>query len=248
MPSRIAFQVSSLLLLSSMVCSSALAQSSVEERLQRLERVLSSDTLIELLQQVERLQQEVQELRGELELQSYELSTLKKSQTDLYLDLDERMKQAEERAQATETDEVSAEGTSEGGTETVNADPAKERDTYQSAFELLKTRRYDQAIAALSVFLQEYPNGEYSDNARYWLGEAYYVTQSFDAALAEFRTLLETEPDSPKVSDALLKIGYIHDDLGRYEAAASTLNEVIEKYPGSNAATFAKERLAQMEN
>ena len=234
------------------VTSFAQTSATLEERVTRVERAINSETLVELLQQVERLQQEVQELRGELEVQTHEVSQLKQRQRELYLDIDRRMTKLETARPADADVDTGIEtgtdnGTSETPPVTANVDPAEERDAYQSAFDLLKTGRYDEATGAFTAFLSAYPSGEYSDKAQYWLGEAYYVTSKFAPALEEFQKLVQTRPDSTKVSHALLKIGYIQDELGQTEAAKTTLNDLIERFPETTAARRAKERLQQVQ-
>ena len=234
----------------------AQSESTLEERVERLERAINSETLVELLQQVQRLQREVQELRGELEVQSHEVSQLKQRQRELYLDIDRRMTKLEtakpplaaDDETATTGDDGGSETTADtGGTVTAEVDPGEEREAYQSAFNLLKTGRYEDAAVGFSEFLVTYPEGEYSDNAQYWLGEAYYVTSAFEPALAEFQKLVTTRPNSAKVSHALLKIGYILDELGQKDAAVKTLKELIEGFPSTTAARLAKERLLQIQ-
>lgn len=64
-------------------------------RLERIERMLNNQVLLEMLQRVEGLQQEVRELRGELELQGYEQQSMRNRQRDLYLDSDRRLRDLE---------------------------------------------------------------------------------------------------------------------------------------------------------
>ncbi len=64
---------------------------SVEARLQLLERRMQA--LTDILMRLDRIQQEIQQLRGEVELQGHELALLKKRQRDLYGDIDRRMMQ-----------------------------------------------------------------------------------------------------------------------------------------------------------
>ena len=125
-------------------------------------------------------------------------------------------------------------------------DPLKEQQAYQAAFNLLKAGRYDQAAKSFRKFLAEYPAGKFSDNAQYWLGESYYVTRNFDRALREFNTLVSSHPDSQKVTHALLKIGYIHDELGQKEKAREILTSLTKDYPQSTAAGLATKRLERM--
>jgi len=55
--------------------------------------------------------------------------------------------------------------------------------------------------------------------------------------------LLSQHPDSAKASDALLNIATAQSDLGELQAARASLQEVISKYPSSEAATKARQRL-----
>lgn len=125
-------------------------------------------------------------------------------------------------------------------------DPLKEQQAYQAAFNLLKAGRYDQAAKSFRKFLAEYPTGKFADNAQYWLGESYYVTRNFDSALREFNTLVSSHPDSQKITHALLKIGYIHDELGQKEKAREILTSLTNDYPQSTAAGLATKRLERM--
>ncbi len=63
----------------------------VESRLTKLERTLNNRGLLDLLQTVERLQSEVQRLRGQIEEQNYAIDQLRKTQRDTYVDIDQRL-------------------------------------------------------------------------------------------------------------------------------------------------------------
>ncbi len=67
----------------------------VDERLQRLERLMNSQGLVDLLLKLDNLQKEVQQLRGDVELQTHTVTNLKKRQRDLYVDIDRRLLQIE---------------------------------------------------------------------------------------------------------------------------------------------------------
>ncbi|GMQ95655.1 MAG: hypothetical protein BMS9Abin14_104 [Gammaproteobacteria bacterium] len=127
-----------------------------------------------------------------------------------------------------------------------STDPVKEQQAYQSAFNLLKAGRYDQAAKSFQKFLGEYPTGKFTDNAQYWLGESYYVTRNFDSAMREFQKLVKNYPDSQKLTHALLKIGYIYDELGQKDKAREVLTELTKSYPQSTAAELAAKRLERM--
>lgn len=122
-------------------------------------------------------------------------------------------------------------------------DPLTERQLYESAFDSLKEGRYAEAARRFQTFLDQYPEGEYSPNAQYWLGESYYVTQNYQIALEAFQRLLSRFPSSNKAPDALLKVGYCHYELRQWAQAESTLNQVVQQYPETTVARLAQGRL-----
>lgn len=302
---------------------------SMDQRVQMLERRIS--TLSNIVLRLDSLQQEVQELRGGIEVQNHAMESLRKRQMDLYNDMDQRMSrltgeapagqpidasgtvvpppaaQASSPAQPTQapvgagepnwesspvspaTNQPSSMGQSNqpsaagsarpqsGGSNlppvvsstspastapgqlqstTVSVTPrqpsapyreaAGEKSSYQSAFNQLMDRKYDQAKQSFRVFLTKYPNSRLSDNAQYWLAEANYVTRNFDVAQTEFSKVVKAHPGSPKVSDAMLKLGYIQYEKKQWAAARDTLNVVINRYPNSTASQLAKKRLKKM--
>ena len=121
-----------------------------------------------------------------------------------------------------------------------------ERDAYRDAFELLKERKYPEAVDAFNDLLRRYPQGQFTDNARYWLGETYYVQRNYPAALAEFDRLVQLNPTSNKIPGAMLKIGYIQYEQEAYDQARAALTQVVTQYPDSTEARLARSRLERM--
>jgi tol-pal system protein YbgF len=94
--------------------------------------------------------------------------------------------------------------------------------------------------------LTAYSGSDLADNAQYWLGEAYYVTRDYEKASIAFRTVGQQWPDSRKAADALLKLGFSEFELKRYAQARAALNEVKTRFPESDAARLASERLQRI--
>ena len=244
----------------------------LDERLKRLERLLGSESLLKLFNEVESLGIEIRELRGELEARSHRLDQIEKRQRELYLDTDRRLQRLESAASAqaaapspppatvpatpaasTETEAgrpttaaAPATTPSSQAPSTAGVDPFAEQQAYQSAFDLLKSGRYEDAAGAFTQFIADFPAGSYADNARYWLGETYYITRRFEPALQEFQRLVSMHPDSSKLTHALLKIGYAHDELGNRAEAERVLGDLIARYPQSAAAGLARKRLVSI--
>lgn len=122
----------------------------------------------------------------------------------------------------------------------------QEQASYDSAFDLLKQSRYEEAIASFKEFQTRFPGSSLADSAQYWIAEARYVDRAYDAALYEYDTLIQRYPNSKRLPDAMLKVGYIHFDNEQWEQARRALNAVVIRYPGSRVAVSAKMRLDQM--
>jgi len=229
---------------------------SLEKRVQRLERLLENQTLMDLMNRIDNMQNEVRQMLGQTEEQAYNMEQLKKRQRDLYLDIDRRLRDLEAaRASLSAASIAPAIGVSGGAMSASAANSAishtdagsqEERAAYERAFNLLKEGRYDLAIAAFKAFVQTYPQGRFVDNAQYWLGEANYVQRNFAVALSEFDKVVKNHPGSPKRADALLKMGYTFQELGQNDNARMSLNKVVMNYPNTTAARLAQKRLQDL--
>lgn len=218
----------------------------------------SNNAMYEILGRLEQLQLEVQQLRGVVEEQAQVIEDLKSRQGNIYSDLDRRIQALRTGAQPAELPASPTPGTktragaaqvrtpvppeSESPAPTVN-----EKQLYQEAYETLRNGHNTQAIAAFKALLTQFPAGEYADNAQYWLGEAYKVNQDTDSARGAFNKVVETYPDSPKVPDALLKLGYIEFEQNNLAKARDYLTRVTVSYPGTTAAHLAAKKLMQLD-
>jgi tol-pal system protein YbgF len=123
---------------------------------------------------------------------------------------------------------------------------ATEKQEYQSAYDNLRNGRTAQAITQFNGFIANHPGSTYAGNAQYWLGEAHRVNMDNNSARQAFNTVVEKYPRSAKVSDALLKIGYIDMEEKNTEIARETLTRVTTEYANTRAAALAEKKLATL--
>lgn len=229
---------------------------SLADRVALLERqAANSQANNDLLNQLEQLRAETQSLRSSLEQLQHENEELKQRNRDQYLDLDGRLNRIEggtapaassvpQPATVQPPAAVAAERPPAVHGDKGNVTQASdERAAYNVAFDALKAGRYADSAELFQSFLELYPNGVYTPNALYWLGESYYVTQNYALAQVQFRNLLERYPTHDKASGALLKLGLSLQGEGKTDAAVRTLDEVIAKYPNTDPARTAADRL-----
>ncbi len=121
-----------------------------------------------------------------------------------------------------------------------------EKQAYQQAYSSLRTGKTDQSIEQFKAYLSQYPTGGYVDVAYYWLGEAYRVKPDLTAAQQSYNTVLEKYPNSTKVAESLLKLGYIEVDQKNTDKAREYLNRVVSEYANTPAAHLAEKKLASL--
>lgn len=120
------------------------------------------------------------------------------------------------------------------GTQSAALPTGTAQQQYDEAFRLLSQARYDEAEVALNGFLQAYPQDALAGNAKYWLGETYYVRGQYAEAAVAFAEGFQNYPDSVKAPDNLLKLGKSLAELGQTSDACDTFAELLRRY--SNAA------------
>ncbi|PWY54201.1 tol-pal system protein YbgF [Legionella qingyii] len=222
-----------------------------------------------LIDKIQSLQQEIQELRGQLEVQAHDLKLLQQQQVAFYKDLDSRLSGtasakaspnkpsldlsvgSNEPAAPKKTVSAPDVQANKSGTtpvtvpavSTSRANPADEQISYLAAYELIKNKRYDDAISAMNVFVQKYPRGGYTANAQYWLGELYLVKKDYSQAIAHFNVVLQQFPTSSKSAASMLKVGYAYAEQGDKQEAKKFLQQVVRAYPGTPTAQLANSKL-----
>ncbi len=95
----------------------------------------------------------------------------------------------------------------------------------------------------MQKFVSQYPQGGYTGNAQYWLGELYMLRKTILKPLNHFETVLQQFPSSSKTAASLLKMGYALAASGKKEDAIQRLQQVIKNYPDTNTAQLAKAKL-----
>lgn len=116
-----------------------------------------------------------------------------------------------------------------------------DREQYNQAFALLRQANYSEAEVALKSFIDGNPSSPLVGNAKYWLGETYYVRGDYQQAAVTFAEAYQQYPDGGKAPDNLLKLGMSLASLDSIEDACGTFAELLNRYP--NAAASIQRRV-----
>lgn len=102
---------------------------------------------------------------------------------------------------------------------------------YEQAFAHLRANNYEEAQEGFAEFLSQHDDHVLAANAKYWLGETYYVRGDYTKAAKEFAEGFQKFPDSAKSPDILLKLGMSLQGMDKTREACIALNQVSIKFP-----------------
>ena len=108
-----------------------------------------------------------------------------------------------------------------------------DQEQYNQAFALLRQANYPAAEEALKGFISDNPSSPLLGNAKYWLGETYYVRGDYQQAAVTFAEAYQQHPEGGKAPDNLLKLGMSLASLGSVEDACGTFSELLSRYPNA---------------
>lgn len=136
------------------------------------------------------------------------------------------------REQSVQAGTSVVEGSNNQGVQTLPGNGSANDPTlrYEQAFADLKNERYQQAQAGFESFLKDHESHVLASNAKYWLGETFYVQGFFDRAARIFAEGYRSYPDSPKAPDNLLKLGMSLAGLGKTDDACVALKQLPKKH------------------
>ena len=195
----------------------------------RLDDKADKTSVLELNNQNEQLRAEISALRGQIEVLLNDLANLQKRQQDFYVDLDKRIRALEPKKLTVDGREVTIE--------------QSEQRSFDAAMSLYKAGQYANAASAFTGFTLNYSDSVFASQAQYWLGNSYYAQRDCKNTIIALEKLLKTYPDNPKESDAMLNIAACQLELKDKKESRKTLQAVISKFPGTEAAQAAKSRL-----
>jgi len=203
---------------------------------------------IEQQYQMQLLQQEVMELRGQVEQLQYQLQQMKSVQDDRYLELDARLQQLLRAGAVAATPVAPGKGTQDP--EAVIDESLSEEEQYETTQMLIRNRQYELAITQLESLISRFPDGQYTPNAYYWLGQVYAAKMNpdFEKARQALAQVISYFPDHGKVPDAAYALGKVYHTLGDCDRATELLQLVIDQYPNKSAATLAENYLRESVN
>jgi tol-pal system protein YbgF len=236
----------------------------ITARLDKLERLLQNQGLLDMLQQLEHLQAEINQMRGEVELQNHTLEEMKKRQRDLYTDIDRRMQRFESGTvpapAQTGNDIPPLESLPAAGSGTIpdaagdTTEPALTVETVEkirpapsaTGAEALKPEKTirPEAVQATAADTTLAPVDPARAKADYQKAFNMLKQAQYDQAIKAFNEFLAIHPDSQYADNAQYWLGEANYVMQQYETAITEYEKLITKYPDSQKATHALLKIA----
>ena len=170
---------------------------------------------LQLADQIQALQQEIAQLRDQLELVSRQQPSANKP------------------------------GGAPGGANPPGAtagDP-QEQAAYDGAIDLFRKGQYKEASESLAAFTALYPASQLAPSAQFYLGSSRYALKDFKGAIEQLNAMVQKAPDNARAPDALLVIAGSQIEMNNRAGAKTTLQRIVCDYPTTPAANTAKSRL-----
>ena len=134
--------------------------------------------------------------------------------------------------------------TTEEGTDSLLQSP--ENIYYTSYSDYLK-KNYDLAIMGFNQFIRLFPQNGLADNSFYWIGECYYAQKMYQEAANTFDRLIMRYSDGDKIPAAMLKKGFALIEMGKQGEGTRVLKELISKFPLSEEASLAQQKIREIQ-
>ena len=104
----------------------------------------------------------------------------------------------------------------------------------------------DLAVQEFNDYIKFYPNTDLAGNAYFYLAEIHYKAGDYQKAIANYDLVVQNFPSGNKAAAAQLKKGFALIELGKVDEGTQELKHVVQRYPRTNEATQARERLRKL--
>ena len=215
----------------------------LDERLKRIERLIESEGLVKLFEEVESLGVEIRGLRGQLEMQAHTINQLKERQRDLYLDVDQRLQRVESAAPAQAAASSPQQPPAAPAAPAGSAAASLPADTPSAAPQPSPAAGTAGADAATTAGVDPFAEQQAYQGAFELL-----KTGDYEEAAAAFQQFITTYPTGSYADNAQYWLGETHYITRRFDLALQEFQRLVSTYPGSQKLTGALLKIGYTHN
>jgi tol-pal system protein YbgF len=117
---------------------------------------------------------------------------------------------------------------------------------YNNALRDYNAGKNDIATQEFSDYVKFYPNTDLAGNSYFYLAEIQFRAADYADAAKNYDLVVQNFPSGNKAASASLKKGFALIELGQKDDGVAELRHVIQRYPKSNEALQARDRLRKL--
>ncbi len=117
---------------------------------------------------------------------------------------------------------------------------------YNNALRDYNGGKNDLAIQEFSDYIKFYPNTDLAGNSYFYLAEIQFRQEKYADAVKNYDQVIQNFPGGNKAASASLKKGFCLIELGQNDEGVAELRHVIQRYPRTNEALQARDRLRKL--
>jgi tol-pal system protein YbgF len=117
---------------------------------------------------------------------------------------------------------------------------------YNNALRDYNAGKNDLATQEFSDYIKFYPNTDLAGNSYFYLAEVQFRAADYADAAKNYDLVIQNFPSGNKAASASLKKGFALIELGQKDDGVTALRHVIQRYPKSNEALQARDRLRKL--
>ena len=121
--------------------------------------------------------------------------------------------------------------------------PPNPKDLYENALRDLQGGKNDLAMAGFTDYLKYFPETDLAGNAQFYIGEVYYRKSDYTSAIDAYNLVLDKYPRNNKAPTAHWKKAQALFETKQRDAAVRELRTLIRRFPNSDEAKLARDRL-----
>lgn len=237
---------------------------SMDSRLEKLERQVQGGGegkvgLANLYSRMEELQVKLGAVNGQIEKQTRQLDSLKKTITApppaTGAEANEPRITVAENGLAADNALPSSSATGQSqpqqhepgvAPQTPAAAPKSvdpEKTDFDKALQLYQQGQYENSRKSFQEFIDKHSVSESVPTALFWMGESYYAEKRYRDAIAVYQQILDRYPKTSRVPFALLKQANAFEQIGNPTAARILYEKLVDQHPNSPQAQVASKKL-----
>jgi tol-pal system protein YbgF len=117
---------------------------------------------------------------------------------------------------------------------------------YNNALRDYNGGKNDLASQEFTDYIKFYPNTDLAGNAYFYLAEVQFKAGDYQAAVTNYDLVVQNFPSGNKAASAQLRKGLALIELGKQDEGAEELRHVIQRYPRTNEAIQARDKLKKL--